>query len=42
MIYKSLKKVNINNKTKYFNLLYVKAYKSKEIFKLNNKNIDTL
>jgi len=33
MIYQSLKKVNINNKLKYFNLLGAKSYKTKEIFK---------
>jgi len=39
IVYQSLKKVNINNKSKYFNLLCDKAFKTKEIFKLNNKNI---
>ena len=34
MVYQSLKKVNINNKSKYFNLLGDKTYKTKEIFKL--------
>jgi len=42
MVYQSLKKVNMNNKSKYFNLLGDKAYKTKEIFKLNNKNIKIL
>jgi len=42
MVYQSLKKVNINNKSKYFNLLGDKAYKTKEIFKFNNKNIKIL
>jgi len=31
MIYQSFKKVNINNKSKYLNLLGDKSYKTKEI-----------
>jgi len=37
MLYQTLKKVNINNKSKYLNLLGDIAYKTKEIFKLNKK-----
>ena len=29
----NIKKININNKLKYFNLLGAKSYKTKEIFK---------
>jgi len=39
MINKSLDKVFVNNKSKYFNLLGDKAYKTKENYKLNKKNI---
>ena len=39
MISKSLDKININNKSKYFNLLGDKAYKTKENYKLNKKSI---
>lgn len=39
MINKSLKKVIINNKSKYFYLLGDKAYITKENIKLNNKNV---
>jgi len=39
MINKSLNKVNVNNESKYFNLLGDKAYKTKENYKLNNKTI---
>jgi hypothetical protein len=36
MINKSLHKVNVKNKLKYFNLLGDKAYKKEERYKLNN------
>ncbi len=39
MINKSLDNVNINNESKYFNLLGDKAYKTKENYKLNNKTV---
>jgi hypothetical protein len=39
MINKSLDNVNVNNKSKYFNLLGDKAYKTKENYKLDKKNI---
>jgi hypothetical protein len=39
MINKSLDKVNVNNKSKYFNLLGDKTYKTKENYKLDKKNI---
>lgn len=39
MINKSLDRVFVNNKSKYFNLLGDKAYKTKENYKLNKKNI---
>jgi len=39
MISKSLDKINVNNKSKYFNLLGDKAYKTKENYKLNKKSI---
>lgn len=39
MINKSMDKITINNESKYFNLLGDKAYKTKENFKLNKKNI---
>jgi transposase len=39
MINKSLDKVFVNNKSKYFNLLGDKAYKTKKEYKLNKKNI---
>ena len=39
MISKSLDKVIVNNKSKYFNLLGDKAYKTKDNYKLNEKNI---
>lgn len=39
MIDKSLKNIKIKNKSKYFYLLGDKAYKTKNKYKLNNKNI---
>ena len=39
MINKSLKKVAIQNKSKYFFLLGDKAYKTKDTIKLNDKNV---
>jgi hypothetical protein len=39
MISKSLNKVIVNNKSKYFYLLGDKAYKTKENIKLNNKKV---
>ena len=39
MINKSLEKINVKNKSKYFCLLGDKAYKTKENFKINNKKV---
>ena len=39
IINKSLSKVVANNNSKYFNLLGYKAYKTKDNYKLNKKNI---
>ncbi len=39
MIKISLSNINVKNKSKYFNLLGDKAYKTKEIIKLNEKLI---
>jgi hypothetical protein len=42
MINKSLDKIKVNNESKYFNLLGDKAYKTKEIYKLNKKRVKIL
>lgn len=43
MINKSINSIkNINNNSKYFTLIGDKAYKSKELFKLNNKKINII
>ena len=42
MINKSLNKITVTNKSKYFNLLGDKAYKTKENHKLNKKNIKVI
>ena len=42
MINKSLNKIRVTNKSKYFNLLGDKAYKTKENHKLNKKNIKVI
>lgn len=39
MISQSLKNIKIKNESKYFYLLGDKAYKTKDNYKLNNKNI---
>lgn len=39
IIEKSLNNIKIKNKSKYFNLLGDKAYKTKDNYKLNNKNV---
>ena len=39
IIEKSLKNIKIKNESKYFYLLGDKAYKTKDNYKLNNKNV---